>query len=158
MKKTTIRLFISQIWSGRQDLNLRPFAPKANAIPSYATSRSGALDKIRTHDPYLRSVVLYPTELLAQLSRQALSRLGDKQQFFSLLEVPDGFEPSIIELQSTALPDLAKEPLLQRYVLYHCIFFLSRKDLIIFTSSLNETFFKDCIGGHNSDKDNAYNN
>ena len=26
-------------WSGRQDLNLRPSAPKADAIPSYATPR-----------------------------------------------------------------------------------------------------------------------
>ena len=28
---------------------------------------NGALDKIRTHDPHIRSVVLYPTELLAHL-------------------------------------------------------------------------------------------
>ena len=28
---------------------------------------TGALDKIRTHDPHIRSVILYPTELLAQV-------------------------------------------------------------------------------------------
>ena len=33
------------------------------------------------------------------------------------MEVPTGFEPMIIELQSIALPDLAKEPFLQRYEL-----------------------------------------
>ena len=59
---------VSSKWSGRQDLNLRPSVPKTDAIPSYATPRFyGALDKIRTHDPDIRSVVLYPTELLAHL-------------------------------------------------------------------------------------------
>lgn len=30
------------------------------------------------------------------------------------MEVPVGFEPTIIELQSIALPDLAKEPFVPR--------------------------------------------
>ena len=57
---------------------------------------NGALDKIRTHDPHIRSVVLYPTELLAHLILAA--------PYLVILEVPDGLEPPLIELQSIALP------------------------------------------------------
>ena len=63
---------------------------KLRYVPS-----NGALDKIRTHDPHIRSVVLYPTELLAHLILPHLNWL---------LEVPDGLEPPMIELQSIALP------------------------------------------------------
>ena len=40
---------------------------------------NGALDKIRTHDPHIRSVVLYPTELLAHYSRILYSLLEQLQ-------------------------------------------------------------------------------
>ena len=46
----------------------------------------GALGRNRTHNPLVRSQVLYPVELLAHM------------------EVLVGFEPTIIELQSIALP------------------------------------------------------
>ena len=49
-------------------------------------SKTGAAGRNRTHDPLVRSQVLYPVELLA------------------LMEVPVGFEPTVIELQSIALP------------------------------------------------------
>ena len=55
---------------------------KLRYVPKYF----GAPDKIRTRDPHIRSVILYPTELLAHV------------------EVPTGFEPMLIELQSIALP------------------------------------------------------
>ena len=60
-------------WSGWQDLNLRPSAPKADAIPSYATSRNscnGAPDTDRTCNPQIRSLILYPIELQAHIIRQ----------------------------------------------------------------------------------------
>ena len=38
--------------------------------------------------------------------------------FKSWMEVPVGFEPTVIELQSIALPDLAKEPIHSRYLVY----------------------------------------
>ena len=86
-------------WSGRQDLNLWPSEPKSDAIPSYATSRKfGALDMIRTHDPHIRSVILYPTELLAHLNLYLFAPI------ICCLEDPDGLEPPLIELQSIALP------------------------------------------------------
>ena len=47
---------------------------------------NGALGRNRIHNPLVRSQVLYPVELLA------------------LMEVPVGFEPTVIELQSIALP------------------------------------------------------
>ena len=59
----------SQIWSGRQDLNLRPSVPKTDAIPSYATSRFGAPDKNRTRNLLVRSQTLYPVELQAHRAR-----------------------------------------------------------------------------------------
>ena len=54
-------------WSGWQDLNPWPSAPKADAIPNYATSRNyfGALDRNWTHNLLVRSQILYPIELLA---------------------------------------------------------------------------------------------
>ena len=36
----TLTLSMFYYWSGRQDLNLRPTAPKAAALPSCATSRN----------------------------------------------------------------------------------------------------------------------
>ena len=78
------------IWSGRQDLNLRPSVPKTDAIPSYATSRNGAPDKNRTRNLLVRSQTLYPVELQAHNVQ--------------VMEVPTGFGPMIIELQSIALP------------------------------------------------------
>ena len=77
-------------WSGRQDLNLRPSVPKTDAIPSYATSRNGAPDKNRTRNLLVRSQTLYPVELQAHNVQ--------------VMEVPTGFGPMIIELQSIALP------------------------------------------------------
>ena len=52
-------------WSGRQDLNLQPLGPKPSALPSWATSRYGALEGIRTPDLLVRSQTLYPAELRA---------------------------------------------------------------------------------------------
>ena len=64
------------------------FADKGNKkslIRDYNLT-TGALGRNRTHNPLVRSQVLYPVELLA------------------LMEVPVGLEPTIIELQSIALP------------------------------------------------------
>ena len=58
----------SLVWSGRQDLNLRPSVPKTDAIPSYATSRLfGAPNKNRTRNLQIRSLTLYPVELWARV-------------------------------------------------------------------------------------------
>jgi|GEM_PF-6890448 hypothetical protein len=70
-------IFLIFTWSGRQDLNLRPSAPKADAIPSYATSRNGAPHKNRTRNLQIRSLTLYPVELGAQCTYQ----LPDKSLF-----------------------------------------------------------------------------
>ena len=40
--------------------------PKTGALPSCAISRYGALSKNRTRNPQIRSLILYPVELLAQ--------------------------------------------------------------------------------------------
>ena len=56
-------------WSGKQDSNLRPPDPKSGALPSCAISRffcDGALGKNRTRNLQIRSLTLYPVELLAQ--------------------------------------------------------------------------------------------
>jgi len=37
-------LGLLKYWSGRQDLNLRPPAPKAGALPSCATSRGSSVN------------------------------------------------------------------------------------------------------------------
>ena len=64
------------------------FADKGNKKSLYRDYNltTGALGRNRTHNPLVRSQVLYPVELLA------------------LMEVPVGLEPTIIELQSIALP------------------------------------------------------
>jgi hypothetical protein len=84
-------------WSGRQDSNLRPSAPKADALPNCATSRYyGAPDMSRTRNLQIRSLTLYPIELRAHSGA-----LGTQ---ITHLEVPIGIEPMVIELQSIALP------------------------------------------------------
>ena len=110
-KKAPQRVLCVQFWSGRQDLNLRPSAPKADAIPSYATSRKcGAPDKNRTRNLQSRSLALYPVELQARIltSRPQIQRQlpfhKSQVSAVNLVEVPAGFEPAIIELQSIALP------------------------------------------------------
>ena len=50
----------------------------------------GAPDKNRTRNLQIRSLTLYPVELQARISCK--------------MEVPAGFEPAVIELQSIALP------------------------------------------------------
>src|SRR5215203_4763432 len=60
-------------WSGRLDLNQRPPAPEAGALPGYATPRSscplqgpaGAPGRTRTSNLLIRSQMLYPIELRA---------------------------------------------------------------------------------------------
>ena len=59
-------------WSGRQDLNLQPLGPKPSALPSWATSRYGALEGIRTPDLLVRSQTLYPAELRAHEAYQLI--------------------------------------------------------------------------------------
>src|SRR5918993_193169 len=57
--------------SGRLDLNQRPPAPEAGALPGYATPRSscncaaGAPGRTRTSNLLIRSQMLYPIELRA---------------------------------------------------------------------------------------------
>ena len=109
------------VWSGRQDLNLRPSAPKADAIPSYATSRfllQHQLARQRGFEPLTSTfVVLHSIQLSYQRTIFVLYDFITLTIFFNnIINVlfffffPGGFEPSIIELQSIALPDLAKEP------------------------------------------------
>ena len=61
-------------WSGRLDLNQRPPAPEAGALPGYATPRhylhvatsaTYAPGETRTPNPQIRSLMLYPIELRA---------------------------------------------------------------------------------------------
>ena len=57
--------------SGRLDLNQRPPAPEAGALPGYATPRKflvyppGAPGRTRTSNLLIRSQMLYPIELRA---------------------------------------------------------------------------------------------
>ena len=51
------------IWSGRGDLNTRPFGPEPNALPSCATPRNGANEGTRTLDLSITNALLYQTEL-----------------------------------------------------------------------------------------------
>ena len=47
-------------WSGRQDLNLRPFGPEPNALPNCATPRkNGANEGTRTPDLLITNQLLY---------------------------------------------------------------------------------------------------
>ena len=76
---SAVELHLHYKWSGLQDSNLWPSGPKPDALPSWAKSRSlmyytiicsnsqinGAPDRIRTHNPLIRSQVFYPIELLA---------------------------------------------------------------------------------------------
>ena len=110
---------------GRQDSNLRPPGPKPGALPSCATSRfhkNGALDRSRTRNLLIRSQALYPIELLAQIhfyknGASGRSRTGTEFEVRRILspvrlpispprqmEVPAGLEPTVEELQSSALP------------------------------------------------------
>jgi hypothetical protein len=52
---------VAHYQSGSRDLNPRPPAPKAGALPSCATPRCyyRADSGIRTHDPFLTMEVLY---------------------------------------------------------------------------------------------------
>ena len=49
-----------------------------------------------------------------------------------LLEVPAGFEPAIIELQSIALPTWLRNHHVQRYELYHCTIISIKKQKLFF--------------------------
>ena len=49
-------MLVKAFWSGRQDSNLRPPAPKAGAIPGYATPRGGE-SGIRTRGTVARTAV-----------------------------------------------------------------------------------------------------
>ena len=55
IKKAPTKL-VGTFWSGRQDSNLRPPAPKAGAIPGYATPRGGE-SGIRTRGTIARTAV-----------------------------------------------------------------------------------------------------
>ena len=52
----------------------------------------GAPGRIRTHDPLVRSQVLYPTELRA-LKKQKYSTVKKKR----LLAANDGFDPAVVK-------------------------------------------------------------
>ena len=77
-------------WSGRLDLNQRPPAPEAGALPGYATPRRRSFNALsckarsapgetRTPNLLIRSQMLYPIELrapeTAQASNDAAARL-----------------------------------------------------------------------------------
>ena len=47
------------LWSGRLDLNQRPFGPEPNALPNCATPRDGANVGTRTPDLRITSAPLY---------------------------------------------------------------------------------------------------
>ena len=51
-------------WSGRQDLNLRPLAPHASALPSCATSRlihyNKSIPKIKGPKPFIFTLQVIP--------------------------------------------------------------------------------------------------
>ena len=46
------------LWSGRLDLNQRPFGPEPNALPNCATPR-GANERTRTADLLITNQLLY---------------------------------------------------------------------------------------------------
>src|SRR5581483_7942860 len=46
--------FLSEGWSGRQDLNLRPSAPKADALPGCATPRRSGSRALGTQSAHAR--------------------------------------------------------------------------------------------------------
>ena len=62
----------------------------------------------RTCNPQIRSLVLYPVELQAQYVRSAQLSYHLLEEYQALLlcwlEVPVRVEPTLIELQSIALP------------------------------------------------------
>ena len=76
-------------WSGKQDSNLRPPDPKSGALPSCAISRVMAR-QARLELATFRFVVWHSIQLSYWRNE--------------VMEVPNGFEPMIIELQSIALP------------------------------------------------------
>ena len=51
---------MSRYWSAKQDLNLRPPAPEAGALPGCATRRlkDGPCGGVRTHDLLIKSQLL----------------------------------------------------------------------------------------------------
>ena len=71
---------------GKPVLKRLPKGRKTKSPIARAVCTSGALEGNRTHDPLIRSQILYPAEL----------RAHD--------EVPVGFEPAVKDLQSSALP------------------------------------------------------
>ena len=77
-QKNTLWGVLGFSWSGRQDSNLRPSAPKADALPNCATSRFllGAPDMSRTRNLQIRSLTLYPIELRAQVISRRISPFG----------------------------------------------------------------------------------
>ena len=59
---------LSLSWSGRPDLNRRPLAPQASALPGCATARQtkiSGLYRTRTCGLWFRRPTLYPSELIA---------------------------------------------------------------------------------------------
>ena len=62
-----MRLHIKQILVGTTGFEPAAFCSQSRRDTKLRyVPDSGALDKIRTHDPHIRSVILYPTELLAR--------------------------------------------------------------------------------------------
>ena len=98
------RLYFFQ-WSGRQDLNLQPLGPKPNALPSWATSRYGALEGIRTPDLLVRSQTLYPTELRAQAKTSGWTTIINKK-----MVAPAGIEPATQGFSVPCSTDWAMKP------------------------------------------------
>lgn len=55
-------------WSGWEDLNLRPFGPEPNALPSWATPRKTAFISIAERLEFVKGIfILYKVEYLRLL-------------------------------------------------------------------------------------------
>ena len=104
-KKTSALRWPYMLWSGKQDLNLRPSGPKPDALPSCAISRK--MVRPTGIEPVTPTfVVWYAIQMsYGRIVLIKYNSIRHKiQAFFSGLEVPDGVEPTVIELQSIALP------------------------------------------------------
>ncbi len=154
-KKTDTTLSIVSVvieWSGRQDLNLRPSAPKADAIPSYATSRfllQHQLARQRGFEPLTSTfVVLHSIQLSYQRTIFVL---------YDFITLTISFNNIINVLfcwrflgdsnpRSLSCSQLPYQTWLrnhvQRQVFYHCVFFYSRKSVIF---ALFLFFFYGCV-------------
>src|SRR3989304_9521343 len=81
-------VFVEKIWSGRPDLNRRPLAPKASALPGCATSRlyehstlpeHSAGSQLLDNEPYRLTAVADPVLLLGGVLRHRLPGPLDEQ-------------------------------------------------------------------------------